>query len=414
MSAGVANRTRFAVLPPAFAPQPIRIQRWWTWPTMISLVAGLLTNIRFQFGGKASVGEIVLAVVALFAVLANLGNPRFWSRRMLVILCVLCVSFSGYIVSDLINATPPDKLVRGWARMAFVISDFIAIWALARNSTANLFAVCVGDALSTLLSYGDEYRDFLYNYKFHFALPITVLVMIAVPLLRRRQAHMATGIALIGLGMCHLWLDFRTAGAICILIGFVLVARGITASRLRSLYLTLLALALIVSSLAVVYLYSATNVTFADRREGSNSARIGRALAGISAIERSPVFGLGSWVWDTGMWNVYAGEMGRGIGDSTIEDTLDPHSQLIQAWAEAGVLGLVFFFYFGKLLIEALWALLNRSVLNTITPLCMLFLLDALWDLGFSPFANLHRLNIALALFITIYVLREKDRVRVS
>jgi O-antigen ligase len=410
MTPGTANRIHFMAAPSAFASRQIRLSDWWTVSAIISFLAGLLTNLRFQFVGKASVGEIVLAVIALFAVLANIGKPRFWNRRMVLILSALCVSFCGYIISDLINSTPPDRLVRGWARIAFAIVDFVAIWALTRNSMVNLFAVCVGDALSTLLSYGEQQRDFLYNYKFHLAMPFTVLIMIVMPLLLRRRANMATGIAMIGVGMCHLRLDFRMAGGICILVGFILIARCMTASRLRSLYLALLALALILSSTAIAYLYTDTNTSFAERREGSNSARLSVALAGINAIERSPFFGLGSWVWDAEMWNVYAGNMGRAnTADWTACEVMGPHSQLIQTWAEAGLLGVVFFVYYGKLLASALWLLVLRRNLDIMTPLFLYHLLLGLWNLLFSPFANLHRFAIGLALVISLQVLREHE-----
>ena len=384
----------------------LRARDWWTFPTIISLAAGLLTNFRFQLVGRVSIGEIVLAVVACFAILANIGNPRFWNRRVWWILFALCVSFCGYVLSDLINSTPTARLERGWARMAFVIIDFIAIWALARNSVVNVFAVCVGDALSSVLSYGKYSDNFLYNYKFHFAMPMTVFVMIVMPLVWRRT-NIATGVAMIGVGMCHFWLDFRLAGGICVLIGFILIARCVSESRLRSLYLSLLALALIVGSVAVTYLYSATNESFAGRRQYSDSDRLSMAMAGINAIERSPIFGLGSWVWDTEMSNVYSGTAGRtGIDPSTGEG-LAPHSQVIQAWAEAGLLGLVFFLYFGKILVQALWFLVFRRPLDIMTSLFLYNLLLGLWNLLFSPFANLHRFAIGLALVVSVQVLRE-------
>ncbi len=384
----------------------MRFNKWWTFPTIISLAAGLLTNLRFQFGGVASAGELVLAVIAFFAVVANVANPHFWNRRMALIIGALCVSFCGYVISDLINATPADRLVRGWARMAFVIIDFIAIWALARNNILNLFAVCVGDAFSTLLSYGKENADFLYNYKFHLSMPITVLIIIAVPVLFRQRAGMATGIAQIGVGMCHMWFDCRTGGAICVLIGFVLIARSITASRLRSLYLSLLALALVLSSIAIGVLYTSTNSSFSVRRAESNSLRLGLAMGGINAIERSPFIGLGSWAWDQEMWNVLVAKAGRvNMAGYLASDPIGAHSQIIQAWAEAGLLGTVFFIFYGRLLAKSLWTVFFRRTINAMTPLLLYYLLTAVWDLLFSPFANLHRFGIALALVITIQVL---------
>jgi O-antigen ligase len=291
-----------------------------------------------------------------------------------------------------------------------VIMDFMAIWALTRSHTVNILAVCIGDAFSSLLSYFQETRhDLFYDYKFHFALPITVVIILVTPFLLLRRANLATGIALIGVGMCHIWLDSRTAGAVCILVGFVLIARDMTRSRLRSLYLSLLALALILSSTAIALIYTATDSSFAERREGSNSYRFSAAMAGIDAIKRSPIVGLGSWVWDPEMWNIFSARMGRAnIGSSSAGDTIGPHSQIIQAWAEAGLLGLFFFVYFGWLLGKALWVLCFRRTVDWMTPLFLCYLLLAVWDLCFSPFANLHRFLIALTLAMAIHVLSQR------
>lgn len=110
------------------------------------------------------------------------------------------------------------------------------------------------------------------------------------------------------------------------------------------------------------------------------------------------------------MWNVYAGTMGRGaLGDFSGGETMGPHSQIIQAWAEAGLLGLVFFVYFGKLLAQALWILFFRRPLDIMTPLFLYHLLLGFWNLLFSPFANLHRFAIGLTLVISVQVLREHE-----
>jgi O-antigen ligase len=132
-------------------------------------------------------------------------------------------------------------------------------------------------------------------------------------------------------------------------------------------------------------------------------------MAGINAIKRSPVIGLGSWVWDPEMWNTFSARMGRAnIGNSSAGDTMGPHSQIVQAWAEAGLLGLVFFVYFGRLLLKALYILCFRRTLDWMTPLFLCYLLLALWDLCFSPFANLHRFLIALNLAMAIHILSER------
>jgi O-antigen ligase len=409
MGTSAATGFRLVAVSSASPRKVIRFRDWFQLSVILSFVAGLLTHIQFQFGGRTSCGELVLAVVAVFAVMANVGHRRFWDRRVLLTLFALFVTFAGYIISDLVNATPEERLIRGWARIAFVIIDFIAIWSLVRKSLVSLFAICLGVALSLVLTYGAEQGSFLTNYKVHLAVPLTVAVMIAIPSLMPRQVIQATGLSMILVGMLHIWLDSRMVGAICMVIGFVLIARYITTSRLRSLYLVALVLALISASVGIAYVYVATNPEFATRREGSNSERKALALAGISAIERSPVIGLGSWSWDTEMWNVFSSRLTDRSGYMPGEK-FGVHSQILQSWAEAGLLGTVFFIYYGRLLFHSLWILFFRRPLDIMTPTFLYFILVACWDLLFSPFANLHRFYIGLSLAIAIQVLRERNR----
>lgn len=408
MNPSGAAEYRFTAPPRQVAGQRLAFREWLTFPTLLSLTAGLLTNIQFQFGGKASVGELVLAVIALFSVISNLGRPKFWNRRFCLVLLMLATTFAGYIISDLINGTPSDRLMRGWARIAFVIIDFIAIWALTRNSVVNLFALCVGDAFSSIMTYGQENGGFLYNYKFHLSQPITVFVMIAVPLTFRKRPGLATGIAMVGLGIAHLLLDNRVGGAVCILIGFVLTARDIGSTRFRSLSLGLLALAVVIAAFATALLYESSNLEFATRRQESNSFRLASALAGISAIERSPIFGLGSWVWDADMYNEFSAHVNRNeIAAVSGAEALSSHSQVIQVWSEAGLLGITFFVYYGLLLFRVLWILFFKRQVDLMMPLFLYNILIATWHLFFSPFANLHRFLIALAVLICIQVIRD-------
>jgi O-antigen ligase len=100
--------------------------------------------------------------------------------------------------------------------------------------------------------------------------------------------------------------------------------------------------------------------------------------------------------------------MGRANISSQGKESLGPHSQLLQAWAEAGLLGLMFFLYFGRLLVQGLWLLVFRRPLDVMTPLYLYYLLVGAWNLLLSPFTNLHRFDIGLALIIIIQVLRER------
>src|SRR5260370_30220173 len=73
-----------------------------TWSCFFVFIIGFLTAFKVELIGVVHIGEIVLAFIALWAVLANLSNPRFWDRTFAVPLFFLCLTLSGYVLSDLV------------------------------------------------------------------------------------------------------------------------------------------------------------------------------------------------------------------------------------------------------------------------------------------------------------------------
>jgi O-antigen ligase len=97
-------------------------------------------------------------------------------------------------------------------------------------------------------------------------------------------------------------------------------------------------------------------------------------------------------------------------GQPTDTSTFSPHSQILQAWFEAGIFGMTFFLYLGwKLIKAAQWCIFRRN-LDAISVLYAFCLVRAVWHLLFSPFAGLARLDVALAVVVICLLEVERNR----
>ena len=86
-----------------------------------------------------------------------------------------------------------------------------------------------------------------------------------------------------------------------------------------------------------------------------------------------------------------------------------PHSQILQAWIEGGLLAAIFFIIFGyQLFIGVKETILNRK-LDRFTALYTFLLLQSAWHLMMSPYAGHHRLMIALSIAILCSLKQERS-----
>jgi len=99
-------------------------------------------------------------------------------------------------------------------------------------------------------------------------------------------------------------------------------------------------------------------------------------------------------------------------GQQTNTSTFSPHSQILQAWFEAGVAGTAFFVYLGwKLLVAFKWCVFRRRP-DAFSVLFAFCLLRATWHLLFSPFAGLARADVALAAAIVCVLEMQRSSLR--
>lgn len=383
----------------------------------LSLFAGVLTPFTVSLGGELPLGELVLGVVAAWALLivalAHAWPGPLWRDRVfLALLAAQFVALGAYVASDIYRGSVPDDMARGWARMVFLGADFAAIAYLSGCSARNFLLLLVGVQLGEVAKVFLEGALFGDYWKFGFALPVTVGVF----LLARFGGFLLSAAAAAALGVLHFVLDFRSLGLICILVSaFVLVQAFPRVWRIWIAPLGLLA-ALAVGGL--VYAHTTSADREGQRTSRSNVERTAMVQAAVEAFVASPLVGHGSWFSRTDVMDEFmiiredlAHEAGVGgfAGANEEEEGVTLHSQLLVTLAEGGLFGAAFFipYAFGLM-----WALHDQVVVRPWSPgspLRLFILSLALFNVFLSPFSGAHRVHIALAAVLVIIIHRERS-----
>ena len=152
---------------------------------VIAFLSGALQGVTIQFVGRMPVSELLLALVLAHAVAwlalartmpAPIASPRLFG----FVLACQFVALASYIVADVWWQSTPFDMIRGWLRMIFLLLDMAAFALLFGGDSRSFVLFQVGTCFSvfpTLLA-GPQFGDY---WKFGFAYPVTIFVLIAVP-----------------------------------------------------------------------------------------------------------------------------------------------------------------------------------------------------------------------------------------
>lgn len=379
-------------------------------------VIGLCAPLQLEWGGILYASEALLALVAVWALFTRLMDAQFWRPPFTRLMLSLGVTMLAYVVTDLMLGTETQNLMRGWARPLFLGTNLAGLYFLCRRNPFNLLIYATASAASALVFLGVNGR-LLEDWKFGASAPVTVLIACLVPLFIPRGVLVGS-LALAAVGLLHLALDSREIGGNCLLAGALLAARCSSVLRWKSLSWVVLG-ALAAAGIGLfLWAYVLTDAEYSQRRHFSNAWRTASLITAAGAIAESPWLGNGSQSNNFDLQSrydsIFADRTGvRYRGQQTDTSTFSPHSQILQAWFEAGVFGTVFFLYLGGKLAGALQFCIFRRRLDTFSVLFAFSLLRAIWHLLFSPFAGLARLDVALAAAIVCVIgLEERTAAR--
>ena len=382
-------------------------EKWTSRSSIFCALVGFFTPFTIKAAGNLPIAEWFLFFALCSAIIVRFTRQR-WpdgvanSRIFFAFIVLQIIGLLAYIVSDLYRESASGDFLRGWARMVFVGVDLLGLATLIGTSWRRLVVLKIGfifGVASEAVIFGPLYGAW---WKFGFAFPVTLLVLILVG---NRGRWLASAVA-IGLGLLNFSLDYRSLGAECFIVAIAVhLPRLNTAGRL-------LALIAIVS--AAIYtmvgvFHEKSETTFAARHE-SDSERRAMVEAAASAFADSPIIGHGSWFSNTNVVkNIEDRQAGlkEGFQGYTEEQqsVLTVHSQMLTALAEGGFFGASFFFGYALML---LWALAYALRTERPQQLLVIFLLiEALWNLAMTPFSGPKRIEIATAAILTLMLWQE-------
>ena len=372
-----------------------------------ALAVGIASPVAIQLVGVVYLAEILLAGIGLWALLASLSLKKFWQPPFSTLCLLLALSLAGYIAADLVWQTDSGRWLRGWARIAFLASNFIGLYFLCWKRPGNFLLYCAGSAAASLIALALEGRLFT-DWKFGASVPVTLLIACLVSI---APAHrwLAPAAGLGAIGVLHILLDSRSLGGCCVAACLVLLARQFTQCKpqpSRSIALWAAALAGIGMG---VYAYIWSDQSYGQRRLQSMAWRAASLATAWSGVADSPWIGNGSQANDFRFQSEYDGRYAASSGErygglATDTSTFTPHSHILQAWFEAGIAGAAFFVFVAWRLAGALRSCVLSRAAGALSALFIVCLLRSGWHLLFSPFAGPARLEVAAAAVVICLV----------
>jgi hypothetical protein len=405
-------------------------------PDYVVFLVAFFWYAKFQFVGELFFSEILLILILPF-LLYSKGSILLQSLPMTIFALGFLWLFSQ-IATDLIRETPIDRQLRGWAAITFFLVDFGALYLLMHGNMRRIrlfvFWYAAGGLFGTLAAPG--YGIDAQPWKFGYGTPVMLLLLLLLERgLRKGFLNATTALLLLSAYfVLSIYLNARALAGLALLTGFLyvvahneiihtLLLKRMSAGRFFVLLGLLAALA---GALLSTYQFigeSGSLPAEAQRRYETTSSSewgplsillAGRSewIASIPAIIDSPFIGHGSWAENPKYRELLIDipvmlqlETSRGELEYIVDSSklIPTHSHLTQAWVWSGMAGMIFWVF---VLVFSTRALLIS--LRSPGPLLILVsftVFSCLWDLLFSPFGSITRLNMAwkLVLLATVY-----------
>jgi hypothetical protein len=389
----------------------------------LAFAVGVVTWVEFTLLGRLYLGELFLGAASVAFPLLYARLRRDGERQWVTAFGVLSLAYVCALgVADLYRQNAAADYLRGWARALVYLTNIAGLLVLGYRRPERLMLFLGGTAVSQILLSLMGFRPS--DWKFGFAYPISVGVLL---LLDSRRRHL-TGWALLGLAGLHLVLDYRSFAGFFLVTALAVLANP-TGAGLRLRLRTVLLTALAVLGFGALYSFTSRlgtqEIDVAMRRMRSNAERAAGLIVGYQFVRASPLLGYGSWprsdeALET--WAVLRSALGSDESPAQVVqreletpegNVIRTHSMILQAWVEAGIVGLVFFLFSTGMLAGLLARLLTRLPRDRYYAVGCFFGLWGLWAFIASPFAGISRLNTAISIVLLV-VLTSGERSEAS
>ena len=382
-----------------------------------------LLFLEIRLVGRLFFSELIL--LGLLPLLLLSKGRLLLSRFPMTVLCLGLIWLFGQVATDLIRNTPFADYSRGWAKIIFVLINFMTLYVLLYRNRRRLVLFGVGIVVGRALTYLFNPSELTLSDPWKFGLGGAVALLFVLIAQSRTvyRVWFLPSIVVIIPATISLYQGFRSLAGVCFLTAVYLfmqqlfgrrTAHGARASPAK---VALIFLVGIGASLAFmqIYAYAASEGLLgreaAYKYQRQAAGRFGLFLGGRAeiyvssqAIMDSPVIGHGSWAKDPYYVSMLLGleRFGYQVSERVVEKGLIPtHSFLFGGWVEAGVLAAVFWLW-------VLWIdgrVLSRLFLirEPLTPLIAFVGILLLWDVLFSPFGAERRILVPYYLVLLMF-----------
>lgn len=378
-----------------------------------AFLCGATSPLVIGLVGELYVGELLLIQFAFLLLLSIGARPLLTLNALGVFMQTAVLMLLGYFISDIYRDAHPAQFLRGWAKIILVTLDFAALAVICAHDKRALWWFIAGMAVGGLCD--SLLREIpistVGGWKTGYSFPLACMMACLCCFVPIRLA--AFGFLLFGL--TNFFMDFRILGAICTFVAAILWLRS--SVTLNFSWRRLLqggvvgAIAVGITCVALVL----TQDEFSARREQSNVGRSAGLSVALRAIGDSPLIGYGSWPMDARLVNLYQQQFEASGGKTEGRIRINAfvaHSQILQGWVEGGVLGALFWLYYGYWLLRAIWYVALQRRTDAYLPVFLFLLTYDLWHLFMSSFAGSLRFMVAIGVAIICICAGELREIR--
>jgi hypothetical protein len=396
----------------------------------LCFVVPSLSCIEVNLIGRMFITELALLCLLPFLILRRGALLKDKLPRMVLLLGAAW--FASQVITDLIRNVQMDDLLRGWAKIAFTIINFSALYLLMDRKPRRFVLYSAGMATGFLLQthttpdpgFGVDPWKFGYSY------PFTSYGVVAAVFIQNLAAgRWIAPAVLIILGVVNFYMGTRSVGLTLFMGAGLLLFKDLGRNFLAHHTKLVIVAAVILGCVGLWgviqgYEYAAASGFLGpdaqEKYETQTSGDLPLILSGrpeivgaVMAIADSPILGHGSWAKDK-EYVIQLMETMQRLGvefridtkdDPEYSELIPSHSHLFGAWVEAGVLGAVFWTFALVITGRALLVFLT-SERNWLDPLIVQSILEITWTILFSPYGAQQRFFTPFLLVFLIWVVQ--------
>jgi hypothetical protein len=374
---------------------------------------GLISVTQVQLIGYLAIVEVAYVILALYFLFTHFSVLR--KSQLWPFLLLICGWFFSAVITDIYRETELVLALKGCLTPILWANALIAMYFILRKRVVLMKWFVLGAGISGIISLfilkpaaiaGLEQINLIsidYNYRLLIGV-ITTIFWAMILFLYPRYSTL-TLVVMISFGILSFMKGSRSSGAITLLATFLFFFRAYLYKinsgfggdlRIGRVFKLVIIGLIAVISISEGYRYLVLDGWFGrdetQRYISQSMTKVG-ILGGRSefasamfAIADSPLLGHGSWAKDERGYRF----MGAELLDMSINDLVGPgdlyiptHSHLWGPWVSNGFLGFLFWFYALFFIIRFLIGFLSFNI--RYLPFLLLFCINTLWDIIFSP-----------------------------